>query len=107
MTSWYSLDLYKQFSNFAGRSGCLAERVQRIAVVIGMPFFDLGQRGKTLGGQFQRAAEIVGMFLRFCDLLVELRDGSLVAFLDSQVAECRIHLGIFVSLAFDGNFQSL
>src|SRR5471030_1473493 len=104
---WYKL--YKLYKSTA----CLRRITRRRSAWPAWPCsgwrgaLHVGQRGEAFGGGFQRALEGGGMDFRLFDLLVEFGDGGAVAFLDGQMAELRVHFGVLVDFALDGDFQRL
>src|SRR3989304_2975537 len=79
---------------------------ERRAVLIGMALFDPGQRREAFGGLAERIPEALRVLYRFLDLPVHFGDRLLVAFLLGEVAELRIHFGVFVGFARDRHFES-
>ena len=78
---------------------------QTVLVVVGVALFDFGQRSEAFGSLGQRLLEARGVFLGLFDLLVHFLDRGLIAFLLGEVAELRIHFGVFVGLAGDGGLE--
>jgi hypothetical protein len=73
--------------------------------MVGMALFDPGERRKTLGRGLEYRSEGTRVITALSDLIVELRDRLTVTFFDREMPETRIHLGVFMGLAFNRDLE--